>query len=283
VVVEIGGGLRAYRANGVEVLDPYDPDELCPGWSGKVLAPWPNRLRDGRYTFGGRSWQVAVTEPDRHTAIHGLVGWVPWRPVARTADSVTLECLIAAQEGYPWPVLLRTQWSVGADGLRARHEATNVGAEPCPFGLGAHPYLRLGVTAVDELTLQVPARSHLLVDGRLLPIGAAKVAGGELDYNQPRRIGGAVLNTAFGEVTGEPVVVSAETSSGRRSARVWADGAFRWWQVFTSDTLPGDRFRRALAVEPMTCPPDAFRSGRDVVTLEPGQTWTGTWGITPGD
>jgi len=277
VVVEIGGGLRAYRAGGVDVLDPYDPDELCPAWSGKVLAPWPNRLRDGRYAFGGRPWQLGITEPERHTAIHGLVGWVPWRLVAQAADSVTVECLIAAQEGYPWPVLLRTHWSVGPDGLRARHEATNLGASPCPFGLGAHPYLRLGAATVDDLTLRVPASSHLLVDGRLLPIGAAKVAGGGLDYNQPRRIGAAVLNTAFGDLTGDPVVVSTTDCS----VRVWADDSFRWWQVFTSDTLTGDRFRRALAVEPMTCPPDAFRSGRDVITLEPGQTWTGTWGITP--
>jgi aldose 1-epimerase len=289
VVVEIGGGLRAYRVGGVDVLDPYDPDELCPGSSGKVLAPWPNRIRDGRYVFGGQPRQLGINEPDRHTAIHGLVSWVPWRLVAQTADSVTVECLIAAQEGYPWPVLLRTQWSVGADGLRARHEATNVGTEPCPFGLGAHPYLRLGAgcgrdakagggSPVDDLTLQVPARSQLLVDGRLLPIGAAKVAGGELDYNEPRRIGAAVLNTAFGDVTGDPVVLS--TMDGA-SVSVWADDSFRWWQVFSSDTLTGDRFRRALAVEPMTCPPDAFRSGRDVTTLEPGQTWTGTWGITP--
>jgi aldose 1-epimerase len=289
VVVEIGGGLRAYRAGGVDVLDPYDPDEFCPGWSGKVLAPWPNRLRDGRYAFGGRPQQLGITEPDRHTAIHGLVGWVPWRPVAQTADSVTVECLVAGQEGYPWPVLLRTEWSVGPDGLRARHEATNVGAEPCPFGLGAHPYLRLGAGCgrgakagggrlVDDLTLRVPANSHLLVDGRLLPIGAAKVAGGKLDYTAPRRIGAAVLNTTFGEVTGEPVVLSTV----EHTVSVWADASFRWWQVFSSDTLTGDRFRRALAVEPMTCPPDAFRSGRDVVTLEPGQTWTGTWGINPG-
>jgi aldose 1-epimerase len=277
VVVEVGGGVRAYRAGGVDVLDPYDPDELCPGFSGKVLAPWPNRIRDGRYAFGGQPRQLAVTEPDRHTAIHGLVGWVPWRLVAQTADSVTVECMVAAQAGYPWPVLLRTQWSVGAEGLRATHEATNLGGQPCPFGLGAHPYLRLGAASVEDLTLRVPAGTHLLMDGRLLPIGAAKVAGGELDYNEPRRIGAAVLNTAFGDVTGDPVVLSTEDGS----VNVWADGSFGWWQVFTSDTLTGDRFRRALAVEPMTCPPDAFRSGRDVTTLEPGQTWTGAWGITP--
>jgi aldose 1-epimerase len=281
VVVEIGGGLRAYRVDGVDVLDGYEPDELCPGYAGKVLAPWPNRIRDGRYEFGGQPWQLGLTEPPRHNAIHGLVGCVPWRLVAQQADSVTVECVVAAQPGYPWPVLLRTHWAVGADGLRARHEATNIGGEPCPFGLGAHPYLRLGSGPVDQLTLCVPGRSRLLVDGRLLPIGAAKVAGGDLDYTEPRRIGAQVLDTTFGDLPVDPAGSAVTLSTAEASIRVWADANFRWWQVFTGDTLTGDRPRRALAVEPMTCPPDAFRSGRDVVTLTPGQTWTGAWGITP--
>jgi aldose 1-epimerase len=269
VVVEVGGGLRAYRVDGVAVLDEYDPDEVAPGSSGKVLVPWPNRIRDGRYTFGGRQLQLGLSEAVRHNAIHGLACWVPWRPVAQSAGSVTLECHLSAQPGYPWPLRVRTQWSVDVDGLTARHEATNLGSRPAPFGLGVHPYLRVA-GGVDEALLRVPAHSRLLLDGRMLPIGAAKVAGGDYDYTEPRRIGPAVLDTAFGDVTGEPVVLS--TVEGSRT--VWADGSFRWWQVFTNAA------RRALAVEAMTCPPDAFRSGRDLVTLEPGQTWTGSWGIT---
>jgi aldose 1-epimerase len=66
-----------------------------------------------------------------------------------------------------------------------------------------------------------------------------------------------------------------------RGLRVWADAAFGWWQVFTADTLDPPRLRRSVAIEPMTCPPDAFRSGRDLILLEPGQTWQGTWGIMP--
>jgi aldose 1-epimerase len=130
----------------------------------------------------------------------------------------------------------------------------------------------------------VPARNRLLVDGRLLPIGAARVAGGEYDFTEPRRLGPLVLDTAFGDVIRESdggSAVTVSTADGLRGARVWADGAFGWWQVFSSDTLPPDRFRRALAIEPMTCPPDAFRSGRDLIALEPGQTWRGTWGIAP--
>ncbi len=283
VVVEVGGGLRAYRAGGVEVLDGYAEDELCPGSAGHVLAPWPNRIRDGRYTFGGERYQLPLTEPARHNAIHGLARWVRWRRVAHDASSVTVEHELVPRPGYPWPLLLRTTWSVGAAGLTASHEAMNVGGRVAPFGLAAHPYLYLPGVAVDNLLLQVPARSRLLLDGRMLPIGAARVAAGEYDFTEPRRIGSAVLDTAFGDIDrgadGRSTVTLSSVDG--RAVAVWADEAFRWWQICTGDLLAPARARRSVAVEPMTCPPDAFRSGRDVVALGPGETWHATWGIRP--
>jgi aldose 1-epimerase len=284
VLVEVGGGLRTYRADGVDYVDGYDEDELCAGGAGQVLAPWPNRIRDGQYTFGGRSFQLSLTEPARHTALHGLVNWITWRLVSQDANSVTLGCDLPPQPGYPWPLRLRTRWQVGPDGLRADHEVVNTGGQPCPFGFSAHPYLRLPGVAVDDLLLRVPARSRLLVDGRLLPIGVAKVAGTEYDFTEARRIGAAVLDTAFGDVNAEPDGGSTVTLGGPEGAAmvaIWADPAFGWWQVFTGDTLTGKRRRRSVAIEPMTCPPDAFRSGRDLIVLEPGQTWSAAWGIRP--
>lgn len=285
VVVEVGGGLRGYRADGVDLVDGYAEDEICPGCAGQVLAPWPNRIRDGEYDFDGLHLHLPLTEPARHTAIHGLVNWVRWELVERTADSVTVGCDLPAQPGYPWPLRLRTRWSVGADGLRAEHEATNVGDRRCPFGLAVHPYVWLPGVAVDDLVLRVPGRTRLLVDDRLLPMAEVSVAGGDYDFTTGRRVGRAVLDTAFGDVDRDATggsSVSLAGPEGSAGVTVWADGAFGWWQVFTGDTLTGQRYRRSLAVEPMTCPPDAFRSGRDVLVLAPGQAWTGSWGIRPG-
>jgi aldose 1-epimerase len=278
VVVEVGGGLRAYGVDGRDVVDGYREDELCVGCAGQVLAPWPNRIRDGRYSFGGQSQQLALTEPERHTAIHGLVNWARWRLVERAPDSVTVEHDLVPQPGYPWPLRLRTTWSVGADGLTARHEAENVGATPVPFGLATHPYVVVPGVPVDDLTLTLPARSRLLVDARLLPIGAARVAGTEYDFTEGRRIGRLQLDTAFGDVEGDRASIVAPDGRG---VEIWADEVFRWWQVYTSDTLPPERLRRAVAIEPMTCPPDAFRSGHGVLVLEPGEHWSASWGVRP--
>src|SRR5262249_14847046 len=162
--------------DGHDIVDGYAIDEICPGSAGQILMPWPNRIRDGRYAFGGGDHQLALTEAPAHNAIHGLARWERWSAVEQTESSVTVECDLVAQPGYPWPLRLRTTWTVSEAGLTADHTVTNQGDQPCPFGVGAHPYMRLDVP-VDDVVLTMPAMSRLLTDGRQLPIGAAKVAG----------------------------------------------------------------------------------------------------------
>jgi aldose 1-epimerase len=281
-VVEVGGGIRMYQYQGRDYLDGYGPEEIAPCTAGQILAPWPNRLGDGEYTFDDRRLAVPLNEPENHNAIHGLARWLPWHSDSTEPDEVELSCRAPAQPGYPWTLQLSTLWSVGPEGLTATHTATNLSDTPCPFGFGAHPYLQLPGVAVDDVTLTVPAYSRLEVDDRGLPTASVPVAATPYDYTTARPIGDAVLDTAFCDLIGEHgssvELTDPDVTTG---VRVWADAAFSYWQVFTADTLPGDRHRRAVAVEPTTCPPDAFRSGIDVVTLEPGESWQGSWGITP--
>jgi aldose 1-epimerase len=279
-VVELGGGLRAYQVGGRDVVDGYAETELPPAAHGQVLAPWPNRLRDGRYHWHGADYQVPLTEPRNGNAIHGLVSWLPWQGTPVDGSAVRMSCALPPTHGYPWRLELTTVWSVGPDGLRAEHGIVNRSDTAAPFGLGVHPYVAVPGTPVDDLVLTVPAHLRLRVDGRKLPIAVTATDGTEWDYAEGRRIGAAVLDTAFhGAPPAEGSAVVLTGGSSRVS--VWADGGFPWWQVFTGDTLGPPRARRSVAVEPMTCPPDAFRSGRDLVTLEPGAAWHGAWGIRP--
>jgi aldose 1-epimerase len=284
VVVEVGGVLRSYTVGEVPVLDGFEADELSPGSAGQILAPWPNRIRDGHYTFEGQSYQLALTEPARHNAIHGLTNWARWTLAEQSAGSVTLQFELPPQIGYPWWLTLRTRWTVSADGLRCDQEVVNNSESNAPWGYSVHPYLRLPGVAVDDTVLHVPGKSRILADARLLPIGAVQVAGTEYDFTEPRRLGELVLDTTFGDIehddAGRTAVTIADPASDAE-VTVWADDKFKYWQVFSGDTLHGERFRRSLAIEPMTCPPDAFRTGRDLVVLAPGETWSASWGIQP--
>jgi aldose 1-epimerase len=248
---------------------------MCSGGRGQLLLPWPNRIRDGAYELAGRRQQLAMSEPLLHNAIHGLVRWSSWRLLDRSAERVRLGITLHPQPGYPDLLELTAEYSLAAEGLRVEVGAVNHGNEPAPFGCGSHPYLQAAADVVDGGLLRVPARSYLEVDERLIPTGRRlPVEGSRFDFRRPRRLGDGVLDTCFTDFD-ERVV----EFDGRR---VEWDGAFAFVQLFTGDTLGPEHRRRGLAVEPMTCPADAFNSGDGMVLLEAGDSWTGGWSIIEG-
>ena len=284
-VVEVGGGLRTYTVAGRPLLDGYAQDAMAAAYRGVVLAPWPNRLRDGRYTWEGREHQTALTEPETGTALHGLVTHVAWSPVAQTQTRVELEHLLHPQPGYPFALRLRVAYDLTRDGLRVTSRVTNVGRGAAPYGEGHHPYLAPAPGGtVDDCLLVAPAATYLAVDDRGLPTGSVPVDGTPFDFRDGRQVGDLRIDHAYADLDRDESGLAWVRFSGPdgRGAAVWMDETYRWLQLFSADTLPDPaRRRRGLAVEPMTCPPDAFRTGQGVRRLEPGESASGAWGITP--
>ncbi|MFW3168969.1 aldose 1-epimerase family protein [Geodermatophilus sp. CPCC 206100] len=280
--VEVGGGLRTYRVGDRELLDGYAPGEMAQHARGAVLAPWPNRLRDGVYTWDGAEHRTPVTEHERGTAIHGLVQFVSWRPVQRAEDRVVLEHLLFPRPGYPFTLRLRIAYELSAAGLRVTTTATNEGDVALPYGEGHHPYVLAG-PRLDDCTLVAPGGTRLDTDERALPTGWAPVAGTPYDLRAGRRLGDLVVDSCFTDlVRGADGRAEVRlTAPDGRGVAVWLDAGYRYLQLFTGDVVPEPRRRRGLAVEPMTCPPDAFRSGEAVIRLAPGESTTAAWGIGP--
>jgi aldose 1-epimerase len=282
--VEIGGGLRSYSAGGRELLDGYSPDEPVPSGRGQLLMPWPNRLESGAYEFDGRSHQLPLTEPERRNAIHGLVRSEAWTAAAREPHRVVLEHVLQPRPGYPFTLSLSVEYALSEGGLRVQTTATNVGPEACPFGSGQHPYLTLGTSVVDSLVLRAPGCTVLIADERGIPRGREPVDGTAYDFRRPREIGETTLDDAFTDLErGEDGCARVELRdpTSRAGVTLWLDESYRYLQLFTGDPLP-DVQRRSLAVEPMTCPANAFRTGEDLVRLEPGASYVSVWGIVPG-
>jgi aldose 1-epimerase len=221
------------------VLLGYGAEEMCSAGRGQVLAPWPNRLAGGRYEWEGETFQLPLNEVSSGSAIHGLVRWARWRAVEREPDRVRLEHVLHPQPGYPFSLRLSLEYRLGERGLTVRTGAENVGSRACPFGAGHHPYVLAANGRVDDLLLD----GERIDDRRL---------------DETRHVPGG-----WRVEVGETVV--------------WADDRWPWQQLFTGD-LPDIR-RRGLAIEPMTCPPQAFRTGEGVIRLEPGARWSGEWGI----
>ena len=281
-VTELGAGLRRLCHRGQPVITGYEPDELPTAAAGQLLAPWPNRVDGGRYAFGGHTYQLDLSEPARSNAIHGLTRWAGWDLGAHAADAVTLKHVLHGRPGYPFCLELAAQYRLdAAAGLQVSVTARNAGSRPAPYGTGSHPYLTAGTPTVDDCELELPAGRWLPADERGIPAGPAQdVAGTPYDFRARRAIGGSSLDHALTGLARDPAGRAwARLAGGDLELELWAGQGYDWLQVFTGDGLAEGHRRRALAVEPMTCAPNALVTGSGLLILEPGASVTHSWGL----
>lgn len=285
VITEGGATLRLLEHEGRPLIDGFGEHEMPSGGRGQLLMPWPNRIRDGAYEFGGSTHQLGLSEATRHNASHGLVRWACWTLEEHTEVSVSLVYRLMAQSGYPWTVDLHVLYDLSAEGLTVTQTATNLSTTAAPYACGAHPYLVAGALdpTIERWELTLPASTRLTVDDRKLPVSSVPVADTDHDFRLARPLHGAVLDDCYGDLEKPDgcVTVSLTDPATGQGAELWGDSRVHWLQIYTGDDGPTPR--RSVAVEPMTAPPDAFRSGTDLITLapadEPGDEHTVSWGI----
>jgi aldose 1-epimerase len=276
-----GGALRELRHEGRNLVVGFGADGEIPDYRGVICAPWPNRLADGRYRFDGREFQAEVNEVERGTALHGLVFGALWELQDVTDSSVRLGTRITSGQGYPGHLDVSVEYELQADGLHSTVRAANIGVSPAPYGVCPHPYLVAGPAPLDEWAVQIPATGFMEVSAeRLLPEGMVGVEGHAFDFRTEKILGAVEIDHAFtGLISDEDglAAVRIYDPSGTGVELEW-DAAWPWLQIHTADKPTGPS-RLGLAVEPMTCPPDAFNSGTDVIRLAPGESHEASWTI----
>lgn len=283
-IAGVGATLRALTYGGRDLVVPFEADEVRPLYRGALLAPWPNRVVDGRYDDDGVERQLPVTEVERGHALHGLVQWDEWSVEHHTPDRVVLATRVAPSDGYPYRLDLRAEYRLDDEGLHTTVLAVNVGAGRAPYGVAPHPYLSAGDGRVDDWTLVLPADSYLEVtDDRLVPLGVHGVSERDgFDFRDGSTIGDLFVDHAFTDlaVSAAGVAEARVTTVDGTGVRMSWGRELPWVQVHTGDRPEPENDRRGLAVEPMTCPPDAFTSGIDLVRLAPGESHEASWTIS---
>lgn len=290
VIASVGASLRSLTFDGRDLVVPFEADEVRPSFRGATLAPWPNRVTNGRYEFAGTAWQVDITEPARGHALHGFASWLDFEPVSKGHDHLTLQAAIEARTGYPWRIIVTTTFTLDREGLAQSVQAHNDSEEPAPWGTGPHPYLVAGPAPLDEWTLELPANDVLLTDATLSPVLLERVDASDaarFDFRTPGTIGSVELDHAFSSLRRDArgmATVRVTDPSGTGVAMTW-DAACPWVQIHTADMGAGIAGHRAgLAVEPMTCAPDAFNAAKypydaGLVVLQPDATAEASWRI----
>jgi aldose 1-epimerase len=283
-VAALAAALRSLSVDGVQLTESYGADLVAPMGCGMVLAPWPNRVRDALWEWEGEPQQLDVTEPKLHNASHGLLRNTGYELVEQTDTSLTLGALIAPQHGWPFLLDTRVRYQLEADGLAVTHEVTNLSERAAPWAVGAHPYFRVGDVPSEELTVTLTGSTRLELDDRLNPVAVHPVDDvTDLRVGRPAR--GLDLNTGYGGLAnqnGRADVAWLTAPDGGRTT-LWADAAFGWIQAYTPSDFPRETAHGgpgfAIALEPMTAPPNALNAGTDLIRLEPGASWAGSWGV----
>jgi aldose 1-epimerase len=282
-VTEVGAGLRTYTVADRDVIDGYREDEISVIGRGHLLLPWPNRIENGQYEFAGTVHQTPLSEPALQNALHGLTRWVNWTAAEQAPDRVLMTLILHAQPGYPFTLQLHAEYRLSPTGLTLRTTATNVGTQAAPYGVGHHPYLTVG-SVIDQARLKMPALMRLEANDRMIPTGRLlPTKGTAFDFLELRPIGSLRMDTGFTALVPDSdglIRVHLQAPAGEPAVTLWMEPIYRFLMVFTPDEIPeASRRRRSIAIEPMTCAPNAFRSGDGLIVLQPGESRSATWGL----
>lgn len=271
--------------------EPPDPESLqtrVGRYGVPIMYPWPNRIRDGRFTFAGREHHVPIASRGPH-AIHGLTRERAWTVEEAGTDDLGAFCraLVMTRESaddvWPWRSRLTFEYRLHGRTLDMRAEAENLGDTPMPMGFGIHPWFDVpfgSSSTRGQMEVRAPASGFWALDQTLCTTGPVHPLSEGIDLCDWTPIGEQFIDDVY---TGLPLTDGRYTAEIRdpangRIVAVHADAAFREHVVFAP--LHAD----VICLEPYTCTTDAFNlaargldSGR--VVLDPGQIWHGSMAI----
>ncbi|MEU6770648.1 aldose 1-epimerase [Streptomyces sp. NPDC046759] len=279
-----------------ELTDGYrDEEELLSqdGVRAGLMAPFTNRIADGRYRYDGHDHDLLPGRLGARTIYHGFARETPFElaHATTTADSARLLLRTTSirpgrYPGYPFALDLEAEFTVTARELSIEIRATNVGDATAPCAVGWHPYFTLS-RPIDDLVLHIPAHTLIRTDPSLIPLPGADATlpldhCPEVDFRAPKRVGGAVVDACYADLTPGPggriETVLADPATGEE-LRVWQYGGYM--HVFTGDTLARDR-RASIALEPVETMTNAFNRPEHTaaLALEPGRRREFSFGVT---
>ncbi|ECO7912559.1 aldose-1-epimerase [Salmonella enterica] len=264
-IVSVGAGLAELTWQGKHLVIPHKPEEMPLAHLGKVLIPWPNRIANGIYQHDGHEYQLPINEHGSNAAIHGLLAWRDWQVDELTATKASFSIFLPPSYGYPFALISQVIYSLDATtGLSVEIISQNIGDKPAPYGVGVHPYLTCDLAPVDDYTLQLPAKEVFAFDTQSNSSTLLRVDELNLDYSIQQKIGDKRIDHTFKTYSER---WEAKIINHQQELAVSLCSDQPWLQVYSGEKLN----RRGLAIEPMSCPPNAFNSGIDLLLLKPKQ------------
>lgn len=269
----LGGALVSFRArvNGrwIDMMQPVSAESRGrrnPSWLGSfVMAPFANRIADGRFVYEGREIVLPINRPEHQAAIHGFSRSRAWRVAEHSETSLILTDEFD-EPGIPYVYRATLSYVLTGAALRIELTVTNAGEQVMPFGLGHHPWFN----RTPKTQVRLMASGWFKKDARTLPVARVENpdATGDIQLTPARHAG---LDRHYYGWRRTAEIIWPEMEAGLRLAASPALGNLHLF-------IPEDR--AAICLEPVSHVHDVVNRRRyapfgDMTILAPGESLAG--------
>ncbi|MEP2023998.1 MAG: hypothetical protein ABJH98_01570 [Reichenbachiella sp.] len=282
VLTDFGAGLNDLVVkNGKNqlksVIDGYRSEQEVvndhsTAFKGSKLSPFPNRILNGVYNFNGKSYQLPINEVGANNNLHALLHNQPFE-ILEEKESENEAILILGHEyngtdqGYPFVYALKLTYQFGTEEVSIKTEIENTSNTSIPMGDGWHPYFRFD--HLDHVQMKMGKANRLSSNfGNQL--------NGTHGFEQSRAIGSESLDDCFEVKGGERFSLQLRDEAQDLALEIWQENEsqkYKYLQIYTPPT------RKSIAIEPVTCLPNAFNTGEGLIILKPNEKVSMSFGI----
>ncbi len=278
IIPDFGANLMSLQLEGkdkiYELLDRYENTEAFQAhrWSkSDWLIPYPNRIKDGKYTYEGTQYHFELNHPRTESSIHGFCKNKKFdiKEIVLNEDFAQVDLFYNYNgnlNAFPFPFEVNLQYILSKNNsLEIYIYIKNTGENKMPAGIGWHPYFKWSEN-IEVSFLQMPACNRVEVDHNLIPVGGEKLYDKFLSLNQ---IGETKFDNCFHLAGNAPFKTRLTNAEKSLQVELQTDKNFPYLQVF----IPPDR--HCIALEPMTCNVNAFNNKEGLKILSPGENFGG--------
>ncbi len=268
IIPELGGSLNAFTVNGQEILVAASTlkeieNLTIKAFAGAQLFPYPNRIKEGKYTIGDTPYQLPINDISNNNSLHGLTYNKTFQVVATDIENGIINLKYkydSDDKGYPFHVIVENRFQLSENSLSITTTLENKSNQTIPIGHGWHPYFKIS-QGVDNAFLQIPTTENYQVDQHMIPTG--KTMKYDL-FSKATEIAETKFDHCFKIKNDNSFTAQLINPEKNLTISLLTEG-YPYLQVY----IPPQR--DSIALEPQTSIPDAFNNKIGGIDLEVNQ------------
>lgn len=263
--LDLGARVTDYTYKNISIISPLGDSVHNERYESAILFPFANRVQQGKYIYGDKTYQLVCNEVQNQNAIHGLVYDKPFEIINSSIDNESSSIELKYTErtghkGFPFQYALSLRYKLSSNALSLMVKVKNEDQHSFPFTLGWHPYFNSRYLAQSQLLFS--ALKEFVNNESGIPISSNKFT-----RSMPLKLNQTELDHAFALDSNK---VKFHTPEYQLTLRGFDDND-NYLQLFTPKSTG------MIAIEPMTGISNSFNNKIGLKILKPNNEFQKEW------